>query len=267
MTTIDSAFSRNIGWFTPEEQALLAHKCVAIAGMGGVGGNHLLTLTRLGVGNFNIADFDKFDIVNFNRQVGATISTLEQDKVAVMADMALDINPNLEGICFSEGVTEDNIDEFLKNVDVFIDGLDFFAFNARAMTFKACAEKGIPAITAAPLGMGASFMTFMPGEMTFEDYFKWNGCSDQEKAMRFLKGMAPTGLQSVYLTDPSTISFEEKRGPSTFIGCQLAAALASTEAIKVLLGRGVVRPAPVCTHFDAYLSVLSQDVIELKDFV
>jgi molybdopterin/thiamine biosynthesis adenylyltransferase len=257
MTQINPAFSRNIGWLTPEEQESLSHKRVAIAGMGGVGGNHLLTLTRLGVGLFNIADFDTFDIVNFNRQVGATISNLDRSKDFVMMEMAKDINPDLNVLRFEDGVNEFNVDKFLKNVDVYIDGLDFFAFKARAMVFKACAEKGIPAITAAPLGMGASVMTFMPGGMTFEEYFRWGDLPDQEKAMRFLKGMAPSGLQSIYLTDPSTISFEEKYGPSTFIGCQLAAALASTEALKILLGRGKIDAAPKVKHFDAYLSVLS----------
>ena len=69
------AYARNIGWVTPAEQAALRGKRVAIAGMGGVGGVHLLTLARLGIGAFHIADFDTFDIANFNRQVGATMST------------------------------------------------------------------------------------------------------------------------------------------------------------------------------------------------
>jgi tRNA A37 threonylcarbamoyladenosine dehydratase len=54
----EQAFSRNIGWVTPAEQQLLRGKRVAIAGGGGVGGVHLLTLARLGVSNFHIADFD-----------------------------------------------------------------------------------------------------------------------------------------------------------------------------------------------------------------
>jgi tRNA A37 threonylcarbamoyladenosine dehydratase len=70
------AFSRNIGWVTAAEQQVLRGKRVAIAGMGGVGGVHLLTLARLGVGAFHVADFDTFDIANFNRQVGAAVSTL-----------------------------------------------------------------------------------------------------------------------------------------------------------------------------------------------
>ena len=74
------AFSRNIGWITEAEQQTLRNKRIAIAGMGGVGGSHLLTLTRLGVGNFNIADFDKFELANFNRQMGATVSHIDQEK-------------------------------------------------------------------------------------------------------------------------------------------------------------------------------------------
>jgi tRNA A37 threonylcarbamoyladenosine dehydratase len=64
-----SAFSRNIGWVTADEQAKLRDSRVAIAGLGGVGGPHLLTLARLGVGKFNIADFDRFELQNFNRQI------------------------------------------------------------------------------------------------------------------------------------------------------------------------------------------------------
>jgi tRNA A37 threonylcarbamoyladenosine dehydratase len=90
------AFSRNIGWVTEAEQAILRTKRIAIAGLGGVGGSHLLTLTRLGVGKFNIADFDRFELANFNRQAGATLSHLGQPKVDVLAEMALDINPTLD---------------------------------------------------------------------------------------------------------------------------------------------------------------------------
>ena len=72
------AFARNIGWVTEAEQAALRGKRIAIAGMGGVGGVHLLTLTRLGIGAFNIADMDTFDVVNFNRQAGASMSTVGQ---------------------------------------------------------------------------------------------------------------------------------------------------------------------------------------------
>ncbi|MBC7500854.1 MAG: ThiF family adenylyltransferase [Herminiimonas sp.] len=246
------AFSRNIGWVTPAEQRTLRGKRIAIAGMGGVGGVHLLTLARLGIGAFNIADFDTFDIVNFNRQAGASVTTLGQPKVDVMARMARDINPELDIRLFPDGVQADNLDDFFKDVDLYVDGLDFFAFGARQATFAACARLGIPAITAAPLGMGTALLTFMPGRMTFEEYFGWGDLPEVEKALRFLLGLAPAGLHGPYLVDPSAINFEERRGPSTIMGCQLCAGVAATEALKVLLRRGEVLAAPHGTHFDAF---------------
>src|SRR5262249_40911939 len=127
----DQAFSRNIGWVTEWEQQALRHKRIAIAGMGGVGGFHLLTLVRLGIGAFNIADGDVFELVNFNRQAGATLDTVGHAKVAVMANSARQINPEVRINCFDRGLTVENIDAFLESVDLCIDGLDFFALDIR----------------------------------------------------------------------------------------------------------------------------------------
>ncbi len=250
------AFSRNIGWVTPKEQEILRNKRIAIAGMGGVGGVHLLTLARLGIGAFHIADFDVFDIVNFNRQIGATVSTLGQPKADVLASMAKDINPELDIQIFPEGVNQNNLSDFFTNVDLYVDGLDFFAFSARQATFAACAKLGIPAITAAPLGMGAALLNFLPRSMTFEEYFQWGDLPEEEKALRFMLGLAPAGLHASYLVDPSAINLAERRGPSTFMGCQLCAGVAATEALKILLNRGKVLAAPHGFHFDAFRNKL-----------
>lgn len=252
------AFSRNIGWVTPAEQQTLRGKRVAIAGGGGVGGVHLLTLARLGVGRFHIADFDRFDIVNFNRQVGAMMSTLDQPKAEVLARMARDINPELDLRVFPDGVNSGNLDQFLDGVDLYVDALDFFAFDARAQTFAACARLGIPATTAAPLGMGAALLTFMPGRMTFEDYFQWGERDEVEKAVRFVVGLAPAGLHRPYLVVKEAVNFAERRGPSTFMACQLCAGIAATEALKILLGRGKVLAAPWGVQFDAYRNKLAR---------
>ncbi|WP_295991438.1 ThiF family adenylyltransferase [Rugamonas sp.] len=254
----DAAFSRNIGWVTPEEQQRLRGKTVAIAGGGGVGGVQLMTLARLGVANFHVADFDTYDIPNFNRQVGATMSTLDQPKVDVMARMVRDVNPEAKVKVFSEGVTRDNVDEFLAGVDFYMDSLDFFAFDARQMTFAKCAELGIPSTTAAPLGMGTAVLSFLPGQMTFEEYFQWGDRPELEKAIRFLVGLAPAGLHRPYLVVPSAVNLAERRGPSTIMACQLCAGVAATEALKILLGRGDVRAAPHGLHFDAYRSKLAR---------
>jgi molybdopterin/thiamine biosynthesis adenylyltransferase len=250
------AFARNIGWVTNDEQATLRNKRIAIAGMGGVGGVHLLTLARLGIGAFHIADFDTFDIANFNRQVGATMGTLGRPKVEVLAEMAQDINPEVKLVRFPDGIRQDNLASFFEGVDLYVDGLDFFAFDARQATFAACARLGIPAVTAAPLGMGTAVLSFLPGHMTFEDYFGWGDQPDMEKALRFLVGLAPAGLHGGYLVDPSAINLKEQRGPSTIMGCELCAGAAATEALKILLNRGDVRPAPWGYQFDAFRNKL-----------
>ena len=254
----ERAFARNIGWVTQPEQAALRGKRVAIAGGGGVGGVHLLTLARLGIGAFHIADFDKFDIANFNRQVGANMSTLGEPKVEVMAKMARDINPEADIKIFPSGINKHNLDEFLAGVDLYIDGLDFFAFDIRQRTFARCAALGIPATTVAPLGMGAALLNFMPGKMTFEQYFQWGDLPEVDKAIRFVVGLAPAGLHRPYLVVPSAVSFHERRGPSTIMACQLCAGIAATEALKILLGRGKVLAAPRGLQFDAYRNRLAR---------
>lgn len=251
------AFSRNIGWLTRDEQAALRGKRAAIAGMGGVGGAHLLALTRLGIGAFHIADFDTFDLVNFNRQTGAAMSNLGRPKVEAMAEQARDINPELDIKAFPQGVREDNLSAFLADVDIYIDGLDFFAFAAREMVFSACSRLAIPAVTVAPLGMGAALLNFLPGGMNFEDYFRLGGLPEQEKALRFLLGLSPAMLQRRYLADPSAVNLAEHRGPSTGMACQLCAGIAATEALKILLKRGKVYAAPHGVHFDAYRNKLT----------
>ncbi|WP_374337840.1 ThiF family adenylyltransferase [Leeia sp.] len=246
------AFSRNLGWVTEAEQSTLQRKRVAIAGLGGVGGNHLLTLTRLGIGAFTLADFDRFDVANFNRQAGAMVSTVSQPKLDVMQRMALDINPQLDIRLFPQGISDTNLDDFLTGVDLYVDSLDFFAFDIRRAIFAACQRRGIPAITAAPLGMGTAFLAFLPGSMSFDDYFQMAGQSDLEQGLRFLLGLAPSMLHMGYLADYSRVRLDLKKGPSTVMACQLCAGVAATEALKILLNRGKVVAAPRGIHYDAY---------------
>src|SRR5690348_12137475 len=246
----EEAFSRNIGWVTAGEQQVLRRKRVAVAGLGGVGGAHVLALARLGVGALHLADFDTFDLVNFNRQSGASVSTLGHPKTEVLAHMARDINPQLDLCLFTEGVSEANLDRFLAGVDVYVDGLDFFAFDARRATFAACARLGVPAITAAPLGMGAALLNFLPGRMTFEQYFRLDGLSEADQAIKFLLGLSPAMLQRSYLADRQAVDLRARKGPSTVMACQICAGMAATEALKVMLNRGKVYAAPVSVQFD-----------------
>jgi molybdopterin/thiamine biosynthesis adenylyltransferase len=256
MFSYAQAFDRNIGWVTTAEQATLRDTRVAIAGLGGVGGAYLLTLVRLGIGRFNLADFDTFEIQNFNRQAGASTATLGRPKIEVMKEIALGINPELQIDTFPDGVHAGNVERFLDGVDLYVDGLDFFVLDERQRVFAMCATHRIPAITVAPLGMGAAMLVFLPGRMTFEQYFQMGDKPEAEKAARFLVGLSPSMLQMGYLVDRSRVDFVARRGPSTAMACDLCAGIGATEALKILLGRGRVVAAPWGIHFDAYKNKL-----------
>lgn len=251
------AFSRNIGWVTVEEQQRLRGARAAIAGLGGVGGAHLLTLARLGIGAFNIADFDHFEVHNFNRQAGAMMSTLGEAKADVMARMAKDINPEADVRVFKEGVTPENVDDFLKDVDIYVDSIDYFSVEARRLLFAESYRRGIPAVTAAPLGMGVGFLYFEPGRMSFEDYFQLEGHSRREQLLRFMAGLAPKAIHRHYLVVPEAVNFKEERGPSTGMSCDLCAGFTGTQVLKILLKRGQVRAVPWSMQFDAYAQKLA----------
>lgn len=252
------AFSRNIGWVTESEQDQLRNSKVAIAGLGGVGGSHLLTLSRLGIGRFHIADLDIFEQPNFNRQAGAYMHAVGRPKADVLSEMAQGINPDMQMTIFDQGVSGENLDAFLDGVDLYIDGLDFFAVDIRRKMFNACTQKGIPAITAAPLGMGVALLCFLPGKMTFEEYFLLEGQPRDEQLLRFLVGLSPAMLQLGYLVDETRVDFHAEKGPSTAMACELCAGVAATNALKVLLKRGDVVAAPFGLHFDAYKNKLAK---------
>lgn len=256
MFNYNTAFSRNIGWVTEAEQQTLKTCCVAIAGAGGVGSEHVVTLSRLGISHFKLADFDQFELHNFNRQAGAFMSTIGQNKITVMEQIAKDINPDSKIELFEQGINADNIEQFLAGVDVYVDSLDFFALSARKLVFQKCYEKNIPVVTAAPLGMGCAFLCFMPGKMSFEQYFCFEGKTEADQLVQFLIGLSPAMLQRQYLVDPSRVSFAEKRGPSTPMAVKLCAGIAGTYVVKILLQRGDILCAPYGLHFDAYRNKL-----------
>ncbi len=249
----ETAFSRSVGFLTVAELALLRTKKVAIAGMGGVGGAHLLTLTRLGIGSFHTADFDIFEIHNFNRQAGAYMDNIGKPKLDVMTKMAKQINPELQINEFHDGVTSANLEAFFRGVDVYVDGLDFFAFAARKMVFDYCYNHQIPIVTAGPIGMGAALLNFIPGQMSPSEYFNWQKeDSDEVLGMKFLLGLTPSMSHRNQMVVPGAINLAEHRGPSTPMACEICAGVAGTEVMKILIQRGPVKAAPYSIHFDAF---------------
>src|SRR5262249_45191321 len=131
-----TAFGRNLGLISKQQQELLRKARIAIAGLGGVGGAQACALARLGIGHFTLADLDTFELSNFNRQLGATMSTIGRAKTDVIAEAIRAVNPSAEIKLIAEGITNDTIDTFLESADGILDALDFSCYKERFLLYK-----------------------------------------------------------------------------------------------------------------------------------
>lgn len=134
-----------------------------------------------------------------------------------------------------------------------IDGLDYFVIQARRQLFREARQSGLWALTSGPHAFGATLLCFSPRGMTFDDYFDiHDGMSEEDQAIAFGVGGCPRHIHLAYLDFKKFFSFGERRSASAGLACQLASGMVAAEAVKILLGRGRVRPAPCYLQFDAY---------------
>lgn len=247
---ISNEFCRNIGILSPETQAALINTRVAIAGAGGVGGIHLFTLARLGIRDFNIADMDDFERKNVSRQFGANTKTIGMNKAEAVASQGRDIHSKMNVRVWSEGVSPDNVDDFLDGCSFYIDSMEFFNFDIRRLLFMKAHEKGIIALTVAPLGFGNGVLAFHPDGMSFDEYF---GIRDDmpyiEKLARFAVGVAPAGYHLKYV-DKKKVSIVNQKGPAVAAACVAAAGWMATMVAECLSGSKDMKFAPHFTNFD-----------------
>lgn len=87
-------FSRTELLIGKDGQEKLKNAKVAVYGLGGVGSYVVEALARAGIGHLVLIDYDKYDITNINRQLGAYHPTIGRYKVEVTKERILDINPN-----------------------------------------------------------------------------------------------------------------------------------------------------------------------------
>jgi molybdopterin/thiamine biosynthesis adenylyltransferase len=249
------AFSRNIGLLSEAEQERVRRSRVAVAGLGGVGGAHVLALARIGFGSFSLADLDQFELANINRQVGATVKTLGRSKVEVTAEIVKAINPDAELRVFPEGITPENIGDFLEGAVAAVDGIDFFNMDARRLLFREARARGIPALTSAPVGFGGTLHVFSPTGMSFDDYFDIHGDMNLAgQLIQFVLGLAPKRAHRSYFP-PGAVDLEKRRAPSLAPGCLLAAVLVATEIVNLVVKRRPPKVAPHFSQFDPFVQM------------
>lgn len=254
----DEAFSRNLGLISKLQQEKLKTLRIGIAGMGGVGGDYLITLARMGFQNFIIADFDRFELANFNRQYGAMVSSVGQPKTLSMEKLVKEINPQIQVVRYDQGLDEKNIDTFVDQCDLVVDGIEFFAVEAHQLLIEKSVAKGLTVLAAVPLGFSAAVLSFSPQSMSFQDYFAFKpSMTLEEKVILFAIGFAPSGLQLRY-TDPGAFKLRERKGPSNISACKLCSGLIGAQAFTALFHPEQLKSLPWSLQMDARLNCLKQ---------
>lgn len=121
MSEYNRANARNFGFWTEQEQERLSNAKIAIAGAGGDGFQLGYKLAMMGVGHINVADPEVFEQENSNRVFGATSSNCGRNKAEVFQEMVSELPRDIEINVFSDGVTQENVDEFMHNANLVID--------------------------------------------------------------------------------------------------------------------------------------------------
>ena len=89
--------------------------------------------------------------------------------------------------------------------------------------------------------------------MSFDEYFNIvEGMAPQDQYLSFALGLAPRATHIKYM-DLSRVDLESKAGPSLNIACQICSGMAATEAVRIILNKGNVKPAPYFFQFDPYV--------------
>jgi len=106
-----------------EIETALSQKTVGIAGAGGLGSNCAVALIRSGLGKLIVADFDKLDSSNLNRQYYFA-DQVGQYKVDILKENLLRINPNAEILIHRVKLDQNSIIELFHGVDVLVEAFD-----------------------------------------------------------------------------------------------------------------------------------------------
>lgn len=232
--------ARNYGYWSQDEQLAMLDSRVALGGAGGAGFPLGLALARAGVTQFAVADPDVIAETNFNRHPGAFVDTLGQNKAEVFADMVHRINPNATVDVYSEGVNEENVEEFVAGANLVFDGIDFNSPAMSVMLHRQARSMGMPVLTGLEIGPSAVVTSFKPDGITFEKAMGYReGATLEEIAEQAADGV-DLSKSVAYLPYKSTniqVMEAVQKGaelPTTVFGVELFGAAAGQEAFTHL---------------------------------
>lgn len=225
--------SRQMSIVTRSEQERFKDAKITVIGCGGIGGQTIEMLARMGVGELVLVDEDAFDLSNLNRQTLATITDLGIEKSDVAKEKVRLINPYVKVTAFNEHIDQSNIEKVIGDSNIVIDALDNVL--TRVIVSRKAKEKGIPYIHGAIHGTMGQITVFLPNsEKTYEEMFNLPSVGKEltEEVIDALKNVT-SGVPPVIGPTPN------------LIGC-----LEAFEAYKIITGVGKVTVAPKILTFD-----------------
>ena len=191
-------YLRNREAISPQEQLGLAKSRVAVIGAGGLGGQVILLLARMGVGTLVVVDYDVFDETNLNRQALSSVETLGKPKSEAAAASVSSINPGTKVIPCQVKLNAFNAPEILKGSNVVVDALD--NVQDRFLLERTTKKLGIPLVHGALAGFEGQVMSIFPDDPGLKHLYRNEGAGgDKSKRPESILGV-PTLTPSLIAT-------------------------------------------------------------------
>ena len=210
----------------------LTKKKIAVAGCGGIGGGMALTMCRLGICSFSLADPADFDPPDMNRQWGATGSSMGKNKAEVYRELILDINSEAQVQVFNRGLTNDNQDDFLKDADILVDCLDASVpYELRETMHQKARALGIFSVVAPILGFGCFAVCSSPEGMDMQFWTRTFRNAKESNAF-------PDIFKELFVPEQIDVigqSLQIGKVPTLAVGPVIGSALLATECVAYLL--------------------------------
>ena len=177
---------------------------VAIFGIGGVGGYTVDALVRSGVEQIDLIDDDKVCLTNLNRQLIATRKTVGKDKVDIMRERILEINPKVTVNVYKTFFLPENADTFpFEEYDYVVDAVD--TVTAKISLVMKCQEMNIPIISCMGAGNKMDASAFKVA-----DIYKTKVCPLAKVMRRELKKRGVKKLKVVYSEEKPMTPIEDE---------------------------------------------------------
>lgn len=216
---MNEQFSRTELLLGSQAMNRLAASRVAIFGIGGVGGFVCEALARSGVGAFDLIDKDVISLTNLNRQIIATRKTMGRDKVEVMKERILEINPEARVTIYKCFFLPENAQEIpFGEYDYIVDAMD--TVTAKIELIMRAQEKGIPIISS--MGTGNKLD---PSAFRITDLYKTNVCPLARVMRRELKKRGVKKLKVLYSEEKPIQKYIDKSTPGSISFVPAAAGL------------------------------------------